>query len=179
MSQENPYNSPVADPGSRGHGPERGSGTFVPQVRIVAILMIFLGVLEALFGIYFVVMGFVMPEMMQAQMQNQPNGIPANQQAMVSKFLVGYFFIAGGLALLIGVLRVIAGILGVQYRGRVLGLCTHIGGILVIATLYCIPTALALGIYGCVVYFNRDVVQAFRMRQEGRSTEEIFAYFGR
>ena len=150
----------------------------VPQVRIVAILMMIQGTFETLMGIYLLVMGFVMPGVMEAQMQAQQQQMPADQQDVFNTAFVSYFFAAGGVSLLFGVLRLVAGIMGIQYRGRGLGLISHFAGLLLLATCYCFPTALALGVYGCIVYFNADVVQAFRMRQQGRTIQEIFTHFG-
>ena len=174
MSQQNPYNAHSERPQRPG-----ATGTFVPQVRIVAILMMIQGAFETMFGIYLLVMGFVMPNVMDAQMQAQQNQMPADQQEVFNTFFVGYFFVAGGASLLIGILRLVGGIMGIQYRGRGLGLASHFAGLLMLVTCYCFPTSLALGVYGCIVYFNSDVVQAFRMRQSGRSTQEIFTHFGR
>jgi len=176
VSQQNPYNAPGETPGA--HRPS-GVGALVPQVRIVAILMMVQGVFETLFGIYLVVMGFVMPSLMDAQMQAQQNQMPVDQQEVFNTFFFGYFFAAGGACLLIGSLRLVGGIMGIQYRGRGLGLVSHFAGLLMLATCYCFPTALGLGVYGCIVYFNSDVVRAFGMRKQGRSTQEILTHFGR
>ena len=56
--EENPYAAPVASSGSSTYV-HRASGTWVKQVRIVAILMAVQGALEFLFGLYFVAMGFI------------------------------------------------------------------------------------------------------------------------
>jgi len=180
MSEENPYQNPYDAPASQNYvDPKHGGGALVPQVRIVAILMMIQGVLEILMGIYFVVLGVVMPQMLASNMANQPNQPPPDQVEMISNITVGVFLAGGAIVLLIGVLRLVAGIRGVTYRGRMLGLFTHFAGFLVIATCYCFPTALAVGIYGLVVYFNADVALAFRLRKDGLSSEEVLAHFGR
>jgi len=169
MNSDNPYSATSESQGSR----RPGSGALVPQVRIVAILMIVQAVLELLFGAYFVVMGVAMP----ALMANQPNQMPPEQQEMFNKFFLGYFLIAGGCAIVIALIRLVAGILGVTYRGRMLGIVSHIGGLLTIATCYCFPTAIAVGIYGCIIYFNADVAQAFKLRSDGLTSEQVLAHF--
>ena len=73
QSPENPYAAPVTASVAGGGMPfvNRPSGTWVRQVRIVAILMAVQGVLELLFGLYFVGMGFLFPKMMALQQQQQ------------------------------------------------------------------------------------------------------------
>ena len=175
MNIENPENpeNPYSATGQSQFVSPNGSGKFVPQVRIVAILMIVQAVLEILFGAYYVVMGFAMPVMMAQQQQQMPD----EQLEMFNTYFFGFFFVAGGVTIVIAILRLVAGILGVTYRGRTLGIVSHIGGFLIIATCYCFPTAIALGVYGCIVYFNADVAQAFKLRSQGYTSEQILEHF--
>ncbi len=169
MNTENPYS---ATSQSQYVSPD-GNGKFVPQVRIVAILMIVQAVLEILFGAYYIVMGFMMPAMMA---QQQPQ-LPAEQLEVFNTYFFGFFFVAGGLIIAMAGLRLVAGILGVTYRGRILGIISHIGGFLMVATCYCFPTAIALGVYGCIVYFNADVAKAFQLRSQGYTSEQVLEHF--
>lgn len=169
MNSENPYSATHLSQDNR----RPSSGKLVPQVRIVAILMIVQAVLELLFGAYYVVLGIAMP----AIMANQPNQMPAEQQEMFNTYFLGFFLVAGGCTIIISLLRLVAGILGITYRGRILGIVSHIGGFLIIVTCYCFPTAIALGIYGCIIYFNGDVAQAFKLRSEGYTSEQVLAHF--
>lgn len=171
MNIENPYSSPSESQSVK----PQGEGKLVPQVRIVAILMMIQAVVEILYGLYCGAMGFVMPALMAGQ-QNQ---IPAEQQEMFNTVFYSFFFVTAALGIFIGTLRLVAGILGVTYRGRTLGIVSHIGGFLTIATCYCFPTAIALGIYGCIVYFNVDVAKAFELRSRGYTSEQILAHFKR
>ena len=174
MNDENPFSNPEQSQRVEQQGYRQGYSKLVPQVRIVAILMIVQAVLEFLIGIYFVVMGFAWPTMMA----NQPNQMPAEQE-FVNKYLFAIFLILGGCAIVIAILRLVAGILGVSYRGRTLGIVSHISGFLMLVTCYCFPTAIGLGIYGCIVYFNSDVAQAFTMRSNGYTSEQVLAHFNR
>ncbi len=171
MSTPNPYATSSAE--HQSHDSRGPTGTFVRQVRIVAILMIIQGILELLFSIYFLVMGFVLPQILA----QQPNQMPVAQQEMMTTFFFGYFVLGGATALLVGLLRIPAGIMGLMFRGRVFGIVSLLAGILVFVTVYCMPTSIAVCVYGCIVYFNRDVANAFRMKKQGRTTEDILTYY--
>ena len=172
---ENPYAAPVAAGGSPGY-PQRPSGTWVRQVRILAILMAVQGFLEFLFGLYFVGLGFFFPRFMAMQ-QAQQNQVPAEQAEQISSILFLVFLIAGCGITLLGILRIVAGILGFNFRGRGLGIASHFLGLLTVFSFYCVVTALPLCIYGCLVYFNREVSLAFRMRKEGQTPNQILTHF--
>ena len=111
---------------------------------------------------------------MQMQQQNQ---MPAEQIQTVSQIMFLVFIIGGVIVTLIGILRIAAGILGFNFRGRGLGITSHFLGLLTIFSFYCVVTALPLCIYGCLVYFNREVTSAFAMRREGQSVDEILRKF--
>ena len=44
-------------------------------------------------------------------------------------------------------------------------------------TCYCAPTSLSAMVYGLVVLFNTDVIQAFQMAESGMPPSEIRAHF--
>jgi hypothetical protein len=48
---------------------------------------------------------------------------------------------------------------------------------LTVLTCYCVPTAVAIGIYGLIVYLNQEVSEAFRMGEAGCEPPEIFGTF--
>ena len=170
-SDINPYAAPtVSDLKSK----PGGRSTFVPQIRIAAICMIIQAMLELLFSGYLIAMSFFMNSVV---VQQQQNSMPPEQQEMIENVFFFYFGIGGGLVLIIGVLRLVAGILGVMYRGRTLGLVTHFLGLVSMLTCYCLPTAIGVCVYGCVVYFNSDVAHAFKMRAEGNTVQEINEFF--
>ena len=71
----------------------------------------------------------------------------------------------GGLvAALIGVLRIAAGILNLFKRGRRYGLVAASAGVLSAFTCLCLPTSIALCVYGWIVYTNADVRAQFAAR---------------
>ena len=126
---------------------ERG---LVDHVSIVAILLLVQGTLElffALFGFAFMAMVFFGPEKELAGMR-------------------GVAILLGGVsapALLAGVLRIIAGVFNLRFRRRGLGLAALGLGLLTMITGYCAPSAIALSIYGLIVYLNESVTVAFAM----------------
>ena len=46
-----------------------------------------------------------------------------------------------------------------------------------VLTCYCLPTAVALAVYGLIVYLNPEVSEAFRMGEAGSEPAEIVAAF--
>ena len=133
------------------------------------------GVLEFLFGLYFIGMGFFFPRMLA--MQQQQNQMSPEQIETMSTVMFTIFFVGGIIVTLLGILRFVAGILGFNFRGRGLGIASHFLGLLSIFSIYCVITALPLCIYGCIVYFNREVTHAFQMKRDGQSSHEILSYF--
>jgi hypothetical protein len=80
-------------------------------------------------------------------------------------------------ALVAGVLRIVAGVYNLRYRRRGLGMAALGVGLLTLVTGYCAPSAIALAIYGLIVYLNEPVAIAFSMGNSGRSLAEIRAAF--
>jgi hypothetical protein len=80
-------------------------------------------------------------------------------------------------ALTAGVLKVTAGIRGLEYRGRAHGIVALSCSILAFPICYCAPTGLGVMIYGLIVYCNGDVGRAFAMARKGKSPQEIRDYF--
>ena len=183
MSSENPYSAPVKiDPDYRGDIGTGGRGTYVRQVKALSICMIIQGALEILVGLGYIAMAFVVPAMMNQPGFGGPNAGPqqAEELAMVRNILWMTYGLGGGVAILAGLLRIPAGIRGLYFRGYRLGLVSHFAGMLNLMTCYCIPTSFGLCIWGCIVYFNFDVKQAFKLGAQGHSSADIEAqYSGR
>jgi hypothetical protein len=78
---------------------------------------------------------------------------------------VAIALLLGGLAAsAAGVLRIVAGVLNLTWRGRRLGLVALTVGLVSIVTCCCLPTTVALFAYGNIVYWNPDVRRAFERR---------------
>jgi len=180
---ENPYQSPEAplqppiaappaDPFQRPPG-------LVRHVRVVAILMIIQGVLETLGGLVLIAMGLVMPWLMTQQGQNMP---VAPGQPPAETFFWILTFVYGGMGIVVlavAALHVVAGLRNYRFRSRTLGIVAMASGVLSLFMCYCLPTAVAIGVYGMIVYLNHEVAEAFRMGEAGSSASDILAAFGR
>jgi hypothetical protein len=143
--------------------PSRG---LVGHVPIVAILLLVQGGLELLFGLFCLAycgLAFVLP----------PEAMAGLDVSVVAIFM-GVFGVMG---LLCGSLRIAAGLANWNYRRRLLGITALGVGLVSMFTFYCAPTAIALGIYGLIVYVNESVIAAFELGSQGRSKAEIQAAF--
>ena len=176
VNQKNPYAAPLSSlENPPANSPMGVDGKFVRQVRVLAILMIVQGVLEALFGVYVAAMAAYMPfAISQTANQNQ-----TAQEAMIGQAMIWYLAVYGAVCLIVATFRIVAGILGLQFRGRLLGIISHILGVLMVITCYCTPTAMAICVYGCIVYFNAEVIDAFQMRASGAKTSDILNKYQR
>lgn len=171
----NPYSAPV-EGSVRGPMPSGANGTYVRQVKPLCICMTIQGVLEVLVGIGFAAMALVMP----AVMLNQPGpgGAPAIQPEQQEFIRMIFWLTYGGgglLTVIAGVVRIVAGVRGLYFRGYALGTTSHFLGLLSLMSCYCLPTAIGLCIWGSIVYFNSEVKQAFQLGAQGHDPEEIEA----
>ena len=166
-----PTNPPPAayPPGYQGYPPyaraPRRSGK-VLQVTTLAILMIVQGALEAIIGFTLLVMG-------PAMLSTKPTMSRSDQEAV--GIVSAVCIILGVLILLTAGLKIVAGIKNLKYRGRALGMAALISSIVSMLTGYCAPTAIALLIYGLIIYLNDDVRRAFEMGEQGVPPEAIKA----
>lgn len=172
---ENPYQSPQAPlSSSDATDPFQRRPGLVHHVRVVAILMIVQGALEVLATVGLGAMAVFMPIVFQ-HVQNQPAVAVANQPAIwIVPLVYGGMAVA---ALIPGVLHLVAGLKNYRFRGRTLGFVALACGMVTVLTCYCLPTAVALSVYGLIVYLNQEVSEAFRMGEAGREPAEILATF--
>jgi hypothetical protein len=145
------------DPAAHAASVDRG---LIGHVPIIAILLIVQGILELLFcvlGFGFLALSYLGP-------QKEFTGLRG----------VGILMAAiSAPALISGLLRIVAGVFNLQYRRRGLGMVALCVGLLTMLTAYCAPTAIALAIYGLIVYVNDPVIMAFQMGDSGRPLSEI------
>jgi hypothetical protein len=185
----NPYESPypveaaTATSEDQPLPPPQDPG-LVAQVRVVAILMIVQGVLDALMGLFAAGMGLFVSFALRQAMQDDPDlqrGDGPSPEFMSN--LMGGIYGGAGLALLaIGFVHMFAGYRNFHFHGRTLGIISMASGILTIVTMvgcYCLPTSIGLCIYGLVVYMNPSVSAAFRMREQGYSVDAILMTFSK
>jgi hypothetical protein len=143
--------------------PGRG---LVGHVPIIAALLIAQGILEVALGVFylgFAALTFVLP----------PEALAGMQPGVLAVLLV----VVGVPGIACGALRIAAGTLNWSYRQRTLGMTALGVGLATILTGYCAPTAIALAIYGLIVYVNESVVSAFELGTQGRTKAEIQAAF--
>jgi hypothetical protein len=148
---------------------------YVRQVRIVAILMIVQASMELLYGL--LLFGIVI---MFAVMMNDPQfqqGMQQNPGPGMELFLYIYGGL-GGVMFFVGSIRLVAGIMNFNFRGRTFGIIANFAGLLTVCGFYCLPTAIGLTVYGCIIYFQRSVLEAFEMRSMGSSVDEVLQRFG-
>lgn len=151
----------------------------VRQVPVLAVLTIVQGSLECLAGVFYAAMGPMMRTILRGVARQQPRGASPVQD-LPEGFATGmaaFYVVAGLVVLAVGALRIVAGIRGLKYRSRTLGIVSLAAGLLSVVTCYCLPTSLALAVYGLIVYLNADVGRAFEMGERGASSAEIQAAF--
>lgn len=136
----------------------------IDHVSIVAVLLIMQGALELLFA----VLGFAVLAMAYLGPEKEMAGLRG------VGILLGLVCVP---AVAVGILRIVAGIFSLRFRYRGLGMAAAGLGLLAMVTGYCAPSAIALAIYGLIVYLNESVATAFMMAKSGRTPDEIRAAF--
>lgn len=135
------------------------------HVPVVAILLIVQGALEIAFGLFggaFLALVYLVPDEEFTRLRG-----------------LGVFLLILAIpAVACGLLRIVAGIFNLRFRRRSLGMVALGLGLLTLATGYCAPTAIALAIYGLIVYVNEPVVMAFELGDRGQKPTDIRAAFG-
>jgi len=141
------------------------------QIKIVAILLIVEGSLEVLVGLFLAAMGPLMMSIIRSAPPPSSGGAPPPPPE-----LFGAIYVVMGLVTLVGaILKIVAGARNVKYRSRTLGFIALGSALLSFASCYCMPTALALAIYGIIVYVNDRSARAFQLGDSGMSADEIIA----
>src|SRR5262245_5687246 len=146
------------------HGQVRMDQGLIGHVPIIAALLIVQGALELCFALFcyaFIALVVWGP-------QKELEGM---------RGLSIVFALISVPSLVSGVLRIVAGFFNFRYRRRGLGMTALCVGLTTLATAYCAPTAIALAIYGLIVYVNEPVAMAFAMGDRGRTSGEIRGAF--
>ena len=146
----------------------------ISHVRVVAILSLVQASLEILAAIGLIVTAIVFLFMGPGPWTNgqqPPNGGPSPD--MAPYFIAALYGGLGLFILAIGGTRLFAGIRLYHFRSRTLGIVSLAMGIGTVFTCYCLPTALALAIYGLIVLLNEPVSAAFQQVAAGESASDI------
>jgi len=154
----------------------------VSQVTPVAILMIVQAALEIIMGFVLVGAALIVPAIFEeAARQQQAQGNANAFPGMPPGFEQFAGLLYSGMAacgFIAGVIRLMAGIRNVRFRGRTFGIFSHFFcGFLSLGTCYCSLTGIGLLIYGLIVYFNYDVAYAFTLGERGIPSGEIKARY--
>jgi magnesium-transporting ATPase (P-type) len=168
---QNPFDTPQPVKPSAGPTVEYlhdGSGrAYVKQIGWVAVLLILHAIALILFSIFVLGMSYfyanidtIIPASEHAEMEK---AFPTEMRTMTS----GIMLAAGGVALVVAIFSLIAGILNFGYRARGFGIATLFLGISIVLTCYCSFTGLPISIYGLIIYFNPASKEAFRLRKTG------------
>ncbi|GAB5402609.1 MAG: hypothetical protein Aurels2KO_08400 [Aureliella sp.] len=162
----NPFASPPERPQADGpvHPPVTpgtgGTGMFA-VVPVLCVLMIVLGSLELLYAIS---IGGVLRVGMVAETGGGSVSDVVGQVVMVVIFCgVGF----------VGLLRIIAAVGGLKYRGWGLMMAACCVGLATVLTCYCAPFTLVVGILGIIVLSDRHVRHAFDLAKTGASPADV------
>jgi hypothetical protein len=130
-----------------------GAWKLVRHVPIIANLLIVQGVLECLLLLLYVcLLPFTdLPQILDRSQENP--------WIFLTQLLGMLLLIA--LTLAGAILKLVAGIQNRSWQGRVLGVIALTSGLVSCCTLWCGPTAIALGIYGLIVYTDQGVIRVF------------------
>lgn len=181
---ENPYQSPenpadfVTDRAGSPFGDHVPSGK-ASHVPIVAILMMVQGGLEVLIAGYVLMMGVMMAVFVGAAPGPQPAPAQGPPPEMVG-WMMGAMYLVFGAGLMAGaILKLFAGYRNYRFRGRTLGMVAMFTGLATLFGCVCFPTALALLIYGLIVYLDQQTVYAFQLGEQGQTLEQIKSHLER
>ncbi len=179
---DNPYQSPApnnsSEPAPPPNAPPETIG-MARQIRVVAVLMMVQGSLDVLMAIGLIVltvfMGNVFEQAIndevqkqQAQREAQPDQDDRPEfkaQPINEAWLRWWVFgIYGTMALVhaaVGITQIVAGWLNYRYRKKTFGMIALVMGSLTFIACYCVPTSIALLVYGLIVYLHVDSARAF------------------
>jgi uncharacterized membrane protein HdeD (DUF308 family) len=130
---------------------------YVKQIPIIGTLTIVQSILELLVGACVVGLGFFMEVM-----ANNPKFVEEMQKSnMPPHFLTWLYVGIGIVVLIVGIMRLVSGIMIVRKRGRMFGIISAIVGLGTSFTCYCAPTAIGLAIYTLVVLIQPAVAAEF------------------
>jgi hypothetical protein len=151
-----------------------GQSSAIRQVPTVGALMILLGILEAFSALPVLLFGSLVTSFFSGIWSPSDNARQSTDPSAALIFNIPLLF--GILCMTPPILRVSAGFLNMRYRGRILGMVALVPGLVTLGTCFGVltgPFAVGLLAYGMIVYLNRDVVQAFKLRRDGYSVDQI------
>jgi hypothetical protein len=160
-------------PGASGVLPRRG---LVNHVRVVAVLNFLQGLLELAMAFLLGGMGIfflVNPEEMVRGMAQAGQPDPE----MFVNIMGGGLIVMGIALLAAACLRFVASARNFVFRSRTLAIVSLFAGLATALTFYCALTSIAIAVYGLIVMFNREVAEAFEMRDRGATPSDVLHTF--
>jgi uncharacterized membrane protein HdeD (DUF308 family) len=180
----NPYQPPSFDPTQFQDQPAfppgsaYGYSNWINQIRTFAILNSVQGILEVMFGLMASGAGIFFPLMTRMEefkkAAAEGDGPPPEQMMWIAG---GIYLTIGIFALTSGILRIVAGVQNYRLKGRMLGFVSLIVGMAPVFTCYCAPTAIALLVFGLIIYLDPAVKAAFNLVKQGRTADQVLAMF--
>ena len=167
---ENPYSAPQGSAAAPAVVNPRHSA-YVWQVQLAAGLMLGQAVLELFFTACMFFMYFFLPPV--------PPGTLNPQERLGFQYVIYYMLICGIVMSIVSILRLVAGILAIQYRGRVFAMVANVVGLLSLFTVYCLPSAFIVCVYSLIILIREEVARAFSMRAAGSTIADIKGHFGK
>ncbi len=171
MESDNPYRpSDESFPTGAASGIRHSTLT---QIRIVSILLIVHGAMLLMMGVFLVGVAIALPIIAMSEIAEEaqdPDGPTPEQMKMI---LLGVYGGMGTAGLIPGVVQIVAGIANLRLKRRTLGIVALAFGLISMGTCYCTPTAIALCVYGLVIYLNQSAVQIFALGAQGKTFAEI------
>jgi hypothetical protein len=156
-------------------------GGMVRHVMPVAILMIVQGGLELLMALLLLGLAGAVPVMFPEMPGDGGAARELGGAAPPVPFrvmMIATYAVMGAGGLIAGVLHVVAGIFGLRFRRRTLGIVALCAGLVSLTTCYCAPTAIGLAVYGIITYSNPQVRAAFALGDAGATAAEVRSRFG-
>lgn len=181
----NPYQPPSFDSQQFQDQPAFPPGSaynysnWVRHVRTFAVLNLVQGILEILFGLMMSAAGAFFPIMarMDEFKKAAAEGGDGPPPEQVMWMVGGVYLVIGVVVLICGILRIVAGIQNYRFKGRTLGFVSLIVGMAPVFTCYCAPTAIALLVFGLIIFLDPAVKAAFEMIKQGRTIDQVLATF--
>jgi hypothetical protein len=169
---ENPYQSP---PDLVSQAAPSSGGGMSRQIPVVAILLMVQGGLEMLMGGMLALTGGTFA-VLAAQQRQQGPGVPPQAFGWL---MVAVYAIMGCAAFCAAAIKLFAGWRNYSFRGRTWGIAALASSVISLVTCYCFPTALALMVYGLIVYLSADAAWAFSMGDQGLTREQVLWHLQR
>lgn len=145
--------------------PRRGMVLHVSTFAILNGIEAGLELLVSVFCLFIGVMMFVLPGAIRQQVQQQNGQDP--------DAVGGLYLCIGSVLLVVGLVRLVAAIRNYSFSNRVLGIVSLCLGLVAAFSGCCSLTALGVAVYGLMVLFDTEVGEAFRMKQNGVTPDQI------